>query len=245
MGVREQIGAGLGVLAAPVIAVVTKLRHARMFHPRGHVFVGHSDPITSPFPGLSQALAGRVLARCSAALWRGGWEHLDVLGFALRIRRDTKEIDARPRDGDQDLLTATIRSPLTMLAAPFFTDASDFVGNTYWAVSPFEYDDVRFELRLVPIDPPAKSSGSREARLRRAVAEHRAAWWLQARKTLTLSWHTVARIELEHAREIDQAALAFDPFRGALKPVGVVHAIRRAVYAAGQAARPRLSAQRP
>src|SRR5438105_15271649 len=113
MGVREQIGAGLGVLAAPVIAAITKLRHTRMFHPRGHGFFGHSDPIASPFPELSQALAGRVLARCSAALWRGGWEHLDVLGLALRIRRNMAELDDRPRDGDQDLLTATIRSPLT------------------------------------------------------------------------------------------------------------------------------------
>src|SRR5688572_3541022 len=36
---------------------------------------------------------------------------------------------------DTDLLTATIRSPLTMLGSPLFTDATDFVGNRYWAVS--------------------------------------------------------------------------------------------------------------
>jgi hypothetical protein len=240
MGVREQIGAGLGVIAAPVVSAITKLRHTRMFHPRGHVFLGLSDPVAGPFPEVSEALSGRVLARISAALWRGGWEHLDVLGFALRIRHDDEEgdFDEVPRAGDQDLLTATIRSPLTMLASPFFTDASDFVGNTYWAVSPFELGDVRFELRLVPVDPPTNQDGSREERLRRAVEEHRAAWWLQARRTLTLGWHTVTLIELEQPHEIDQAALAFDPFRGALRPVGLVHAIRRAVYAAGQAARP-------
>lgn len=98
---------------------------------------------------------------------------------------------------------------------------------------------MRFELRLVPVDPPKRVPGTREDRLRHAVDEARAAWWLQARRTLTLRWHSIDFIELERAVDLDQATLAFDPFRGALHPVGLVHAIRRAVYAAGQATRPR------
>ena len=119
MGVREQVGAGLGVLWAPAIAAITKLRHSRMFHPVGYTFAGFSDPIDSPFNDLAEDLSGRVLARCSAALWKRDFEHLDVLGLALRFRRgEGPDLDERPRPGDQDLLTATIRSPLTMLASP-------------------------------------------------------------------------------------------------------------------------------
>lgn len=242
-GPRERIGATIGELWAPAITAITKLRHARMFHPSGHTFAGIAEAVSGPFHALGRQLEGRVLARLSGALWRGGWEHLDVLGLALRFRRGTgPDLDERELPGDQDLLTATIRSPLTMLAAPFFTDASDFVGNTYWAVSPFAHERGRIELRLVPVDPPGKAPGTRAQRLFDAVDEHRALWWLQARRTLTLHWHTVASIELTHPLPLDQARLAFDPFRGALRPVGLVHAIRRAVYAAGQRARPRTSA---
>lgn len=242
MGVREQVGAGIGVLWAPAITAITKLRHARMFHPVGYTFAGFSDPVDGPFNALAHDLSGRVLARCSAALWRRGWEHLDVLGLALRIRPgEGPDLDERARPGDQDLLTATIRSPLTMLVAPFFTDASDFVANKYWAVSPFDHDVGRIELRLVPVEAPASYPGTRAQRLRKDVETGQAAWWLQARRTLTLRWHTVTLIQLYHELDLDQEALAFDPFRGTLRPAGLVHAIRHAVYAAGQTARPRSS----
>ena len=241
-GVREKVGAAIGVMWAPAITVLTKLRHARLFHPTGHMFAGISEPVPGPFGALGRELTGRVLARRSAALWRRGWEHLDVLGLALRFRRGPgPDLDERPRPGDQDLLTATIRSPLTMLAAPLLTDASDFAGNKYWAVSPFARGADRFELRLVPVDPPRDHQGTRMERLLHAVDAGRAVWWLQARRTLTLRWFSVSRIELTHPLYLDQALLAFDPFRGDLRPVGLVHAIRRAVYAAGQRARPRTS----
>lgn len=240
MHVREDVGAAVGVLWAPAIAAITKARHARMFHPRGITFAGYTEPVSGPFASIGHALEGRVLARCSAALWKSGWEHLDVLGLALRFRRGPgPDLDEDPQPGDQDLLAATIRSPLTMLASPFFTDASDFAGNTYWAVAPFEHDIGRIELRLVPVDPPHHLPGTREQRLRLAVAQGRAAWWLQVRRTLKLRWFNTAYVELDHPVLLDQEQLAFDPFRGALRPVGLVHAIRRAVYAAGQRARSR------
>lgn len=242
-GLRESIGESIGELWAPAVSAITRWRHARMFHPSGITFAGISQPVAGPFEQLGDELRGRVLARLSAALWRGGFEHLDVLGLALRFRRGHgADLDERAAPGDQDLLTATIRSPLTMLAAPLFTDATDFAGNTYWAVSPFAHDVGRIELRLVPIDPPKRTPASRADRLRAAVEAGRAAWWLQARRTLTVHWHPVARIDLDHELSLDQAQLAFDPFRGRLRPVGLVHAIRRAVYSAGQASRPRTSA---
>jgi len=236
--VREHAGRALGVIAAPAVAAIARLRRARMFHPEGLTFVGTCTPIAGPFRSLGEQLGGHVLARVSAALWRGDVEHFDVLGLALRFRHGSVELDEDAREGDQDLLTATIRSPLTMPLSPFFTDASDFAGNRYWAVSPFEYHGARIELRLSPVDPPEKTEGSRVERLRAAVAAGRASWWLESRRTLHLTWHPLARIDLREPIELDQEALFFDPFRGGpLKPVGLVHAIRRATYAASQRTR--------
>jgi len=237
MGVRETVGAWIGKAWAPAIAAISRARGARVFHPSGHVFAGYATPEPGPFQALGDELSGRVLVRASAALWHS-WEHLDVLGLALRFRPGMgPDLGEETMSGDQDLLTATIRSPLTMLGAPLTTDASDFAGNTYWAVSPFEHAIGRIELRLVPVASPNPTRGSREERLREAVRAGEARWVLEARRTLHLGWHPVARIHLEHEVELDQKALSFDPFRGRLRPVGVVQWIRKAVYAAGQRAR--------
>jgi len=228
-------------MLAPAAAALSRWRDARVFHPEGHTFAGYSTVADGPFHELGRDLAGRVLARCSAALWRE-WEHFDVLGMALRFRPgDGEDLDERPQDGDQDLLTATIRSPFTMFGSPFFTDASDFVHNRYWAVSPFDHDVGRIELRLSPVGTALRGPGNRTQRLAHAVRAGHAMWWLEARKTLTLGWHKVLQIHLDHEVDLDQDVLAFDPFRGTLKPVGVVHAIRRAVYDASQHARPRFA----
>lgn len=245
-GLRERVGSAIGRLCAPVVSALARARHGRMFHPDGHVFAGTCDPEDDPDPraaadpelaAIGAMLDGRVIARFSGALWRGDVERFDVLGLALRFRKGLGELDHRPRPDDTDLLTATIRSPLTMLASPLFTDASDFAGNRYWAVSPFEVPGARVELRLVPAHKsPAR--GTRLERLREAVTSGRAVWWLQARRTLHLRWRRVARIEIDRELDIDQAALRFDPFRGALRPVGLVHAIRHAAYPASQDARP-------
>lgn len=238
-GLRERVGARVGRWWAPAIARVSHARHGRMFHPEGHTFVGHAAAVPGPFEVLGGRLTGRVLARFSGALWRDEREHLEVLGCALRFRRGPGiALDHRAEPGDTDLLAATIRSPLTMLLAPLFTDAHDFTTNRYWAVSPFAHDELgRFELRLSPVERLALH-GPRAARLYHAVEWGRAAWWLEARHTLHLRWHRLLCITLAHHVAIDQEALRFDPFRGVLRPVGLVHAIRRAAYAASQDARP-------
>lgn len=241
--VRERLGERIGRAWAPFVATLSRLRRARMFHPDGHTFRGVVVPaceLDDPYGPLAAALAGRVLARFSGALWRGERERLDVLGLALRMRPGTgAPIDHHAESADTDLLTATIRSPFTMLGSPLFTDAGDFVGNRYWAVSPFAPQGVehRVELRLTPVDPPALE-GRRIDKLAAAVATRRAEWWLEARRTLHLTWRPVCRVSLHEPALVDQAALRFDPFRGVLDPVGLVHAIRRATYAASQHARP-------
>jgi hypothetical protein len=244
-GLRERVGDAIGRSWAPVIAAISRARHARMFHPEGLTFAGHIRPLDpgGAFDPLSARFDGRVLVRCSAALWRGDREYLDVLGFALRIRRgDGPALDELAHAGDQDLLFATIRSPFTMLLSPLFTDATDFVHNRYWAVSPFATLGAHYELRLSPINPPPRlpRPETRSSRLRAAVGAKRAAWSLEVRRTWTLRWHPIARIDLERQVAIDQAALQFDPYRTGLdlQPVGVVHSIRRAVYPASRAGRP-------
>jgi len=239
-GWRERLGELVGHLCAAPVYAIARLRDARMFHPEGHMFVGSAVAIPGPLGSIGAQLEGRVLARCSAALSRTGREWLDVLGIALRFRPgEGPPLDHRPALGDQDLLFATVPSPLALLLSPFLTDASDFVGSRYWATAPFTvHEHGRVELRLSPLSR-AELPGSREHRLRHAVAAGCAAWWLEARRTLTPTWYRVARIELEYPVEIDQRALRFDPFRAGLGlvPVGFVHSLRRGVYAASQRAR--------
>ena len=228
MQVRERIGGAIGKLLAPAIAAVSRFRRARTFHPRGLVFTGRSEPIIGgAFANLGADLDGEVLVRCSGALWKKPNERFDVLGIALRFPR-------------HDLLFATIKSPFTMMFSPFTTNAHDFLQNKFYAVAPFEvHHHDRVELRLVPVDPPS-FGGTRAEKLLAAVDAGECVWHLEARKTLTRDWHAVARITFDEPADVDQEALHFDAFRndGNLQPVGVVHAIRRAVYAASQEARP-------
>ena len=211
-----------------------------MFHPVGQTFTGRAIAVGGPLGSIGEQLAGRVLARCSPALSKTGREWLDVLGIALRFRPGAgPALDQDAALGDQALLFATVSTPLALPLAPLRTDAHDFLANRYWAVSPFAvHDHGRVELRLSPIGR-APSAGSREDRLRAAVAAGEAAWWLEARQTLTRRWHPVARISLERATELDDRALRFDPFRtgSGLMPVGFVHSLRRAAYDASQHAR--------
>jgi hypothetical protein len=241
-GVRERLGDLVGLSWAPFVALISALRRARMFHPRGIVFTGRCDSIADPpLASIGARLDGRVLARCSQALWRRETRSVDVLGIALRFRRgEGAALGAVAGAQDQDLLFATIRSPLTMLLSPFTTDTRDFLGNQYRAVSPFDAGvEGRVMLRLVPLEPPPRGRGTRGDRLRAAVASGRARWSLQARRTLSLRWHPVAVVELEREASLDQEALRFDPFRdgAGLVPVGFVQSIRRTVYAASQWAR--------
>jgi len=241
-GLRETIGDAIGRIWAPVISEIARLRGARMFHPVGHTFTGRIDPIIGGhFDALGARLEGRVLVRVSGALSKSEREWFDVLGLGMRIRPGRgAAITEAAEPGDQDLLFATIRSPLTMALSPFTTDASNFL-QSYWAVSPFEAAPVgRVELRLCPIGRGA-IGGSRLNKLREAVRRNDAGWRLEARRTLTLDWHPVAVISLEGESNLDQAALAFDPVRAGadISPVGFGHAIRRAAYAASRHGRPR------
>jgi hypothetical protein len=237
---REAIGEAIGNWLAPAVAAITRAREGRMFHPVGYTFAGRIDPIIGGhFDLIGPRLEGRVLVRVSGALSKTEREWFDVLGVGMRIRSGRGEaLTDQPAPGDQDLLFATVRSPLTLPLAPLLSSASTFL-TSYWAVAPFDAPPLgRIELRLKPIGS-AEIGGTRINRFREAVRRGQAGWWLEARQTLTTQWHPVAQVYLEKEVIVDQTALAFDPFRtGAnLTPTGLIHAMRKAVYAAGQQAR--------
>jgi hypothetical protein len=209
---REALGRYIGNAWAPWLEKISAARQARTFHPDGDVYTGVVVPAPdSPFPELSARLQGPLLARFSAALWKGAPRWFDVLGIALRF------------GDDQDLLFATIRSPFTMPFAPLATETRDFAANRYWAVSPFQVaGEGRLKFRLRP------------------MTRDRTGWLLEARRVFHWGYHPVAFITLLRlADEIDQEALRFDPYhdgRG-ITPSGLVHAIRPAAYAGSQRGR--------
>ncbi|HUQ03375.1 MAG TPA: hypothetical protein VM261_12820 [Kofleriaceae bacterium] len=209
---REALGRYIGDAWAPWLEKISAARHARTFHPDGTVLTG--GVVAAPdsqFPALSARLEGPVLARFSAALWKGAPRWFDVLGIALRF------------GDDQDLLFATIRSPFTMPFAPLATDTREPAANHFWAVSPFEVEgEGRLKFRL------------------RASARAGNAWHLEARRIYHWGYHPLAHITLARvAEEVDQAALRFDPYRAGrgITPSGLVHSIRPAAYAGSQRGR--------
>ncbi len=247
--VRDLAGLAVGALSSPAVATVSGVRRARMFHPEGETFLADVAPsrdVSAEFRDLADRLHGFALARFSGALWRGGFEHLDVLGIALRFRT-TEVPSTEPSAGDQDLLFATIRSPFTMPFAPFTTRANDYFANTYWAVSPFAIGSghhVKFRMRP-PAEHAERRAGRRVAsarniRLEQAVADGGVAWELEARRTFSRAWSPLATILLTAPARVDEEALRFSAYRcgRGIAPRGFVHAMRRPAYAASQWARP-------
>ncbi len=222
---------------APAVRMISAARQARTFHPDGLVFRAR---VKGASGSVGERLDGFALVRCSGALWRRGPQWPDVLGVAIRFRA-TDDVSPLVLPGDQDLLFATIVSPLTMGSSPFTTDVRDFARNHFWAVSPFDVEGVgRAKFRLSPVAGVAQGSGNREARLREAVGRGQAGFSLELRRTWHLGWQPVARIMLEQEVQVDQGRLHFSAFNDGrqFEPRGFVHAMRRAVYSASQAGRP-------
>jgi hypothetical protein len=236
----------MGSALSPFTGALSTLRKSRMFHPRGLVCRAEVEaaPADPSLQAVAEALAGVALVRWSSALWKRG-EWTDVLGCALRFAREP--LSAEARADDQDLLLATIQRPWSMPLAPFTTRTRDFLDNVYYGVSPFEVDDLgRVEWRVIS-EYPAAAGDDRQDRLARAMRDGHARLRLElAPYPGPLSrpdgdrFKTVVRLNLTQWLELDQEALRFDPFRSGrgLRPVGFVHAMRRATYAASQRGRP-------
>lgn len=238
----ERLGEWIGAGLAPLAALGSLVRRARILHPDGVVYRAEVTEVATTDAALARlgkALAGPALVRFSSAWWKRGPELPDVLGLALRLRSD-ETVSAEPGPRDQDLLFATIRWPLTTLLAPLSTDAHSFLHDDYHGVSPFRVEGLgRVKLRLRT--PHRGSDGqSREQALASAVASGRAELTLQVRRLGLGRYRDVAVVRLRAPVLVDQEALRFSPFRCArgVRPVGFIHALRRATYAASQLARP-------
>ena len=240
MSISERLGHVIGSALAPVVARIARARHARMFHPTGDTFAGQIVPAAGPYEEIMKRLGTTVLARFSPALWKNGAEHLEVLGVALRFRHGALTGSVAQPD-DQDVLFATISRPIYLALGPFLTDAHDYLTNTYFATSPFQPAaiDHRVYLRLVP-RTASTEGGARAAKLAHAVRTGPVTLAFEARRLWTRTWHVIGTVTLDAPIELDQAALRFDPFLdgAGLRPVGLIHAIRRSAYAASQAHRP-------
>lgn len=180
--------------------------------------------------------------RFSGALWKHSEDAQDVLGCAIRFRRDDQETP-EPADDDQDLLFATIRRPYTMPFSPLSTNVEDYLANDYFAVSPFDVGiGERIYLRLHPARRSSEARGTRSEKLARDVVEGHAQLNLEYGFEPFGPWHPLATVSLERVAHVDGEAIRFRPFRAGrgIRPRGFVHALRSGVYAVSQWARPRL-----
>lgn len=247
--ITDRLGLIGGWLVAPVFGLVSRARRARTFHPRGPVYHGRavrhaSTPLA--LYSLAERLSGDVLVRFSGALWKKERRFLpEVLGCALRFR-DLQSDSPLPSERDQDLLFATIRRPWTMPLSPLTTHAHDYLANDYFAVSPFDSQEVTqpFYLRLHPTlraSPPPTAASTRAARLSSALRDGAVVFDLEHSTSPFGPWHAVARVQLDREANIDGESLRFQPYRNGrgIRPHGFVHALRRGVYAVSQQSRPR------
>jgi len=235
-----ELGQWIGKRLAPVVEVISRLRHARMFHPAG--VLCEARVIARSRHPVAARLSGPALVRLSGALWKDS-ESWDLLGIAVRFAHVREPLS----DGDQDLLFATILRPWTMGLSMLTTRPHDFLANDYNAVSPFAVAEMgrKVELRLRPIFDHAAGS-TRAERLHNAISDGRARFvleWAPYRRPWQILddsvFEPLVELELTQFSAVDQSQLAFNPFRDGrgFSPVGLIHSIRRAVYPASQRGR--------
>ncbi len=242
------LGRAASLLLAPVTGGIAWLRAARMLHPVGVVVRAEVIPEPGLDPQLAAVadrLAGPALVRLSNAWWKHR-EWPDALGVAVRLRSSASPPSVRPEPGDQDLLFATIRRPFLLPIDPLRTDVHDFLANDFYGTSPFRVLGVgRARLRLRPVRSRDVLEGDRDARLARAIEAGDASFALEA-KRFGRPWRRIVRIELGEEIDLDQEELRFSPFRDGrgITPVGFVHGLRAATYAASRAASRRARGRR-
>jgi hypothetical protein len=233
------LGMVLGALLAPLVFLVALVRGARVFHPDGVV---HRARFTAlgDHPA-ARALDGPALARLAPTFTSVASQKPDVIGLAVRFRRDDTASPA-PADGDQDVLSATFDSFLALGAGRASTNVHDVLDNTFRTVASFALPGGgahRLRWVGVPIDRPASLPALADPELAR-----------RARFVLEISqdgdaWLAIGTLALGARVDVDQRALELTPFRTGrgVRPVGFLNGIRRVVYPASEAGR-RLRAAR-
>ncbi len=232
MDVGETIGKGVGVILAPLAAVGSFLRGARLVHAQGVVY--RADVRATAEEGalgaLAERLAGPAIVRLSSA---GA-----ALGAALRFGAGAP----------QDLILLSLRSLRDLPIAARLTDGRDYLANTYFTIARSRAAGLgEVELRLVPRerigvarDAIEGAGGDRDARLAREVAAGAAVFDLELREIASgAPWQPLAVITLTGRAEVDQEALRFNPYHAGLglEPAGFLQGLRWAVYPAAQLGR--------
>lgn len=240
------LGRAASVFLAPITGGIAWVRSARMFHPTGVLVRAEvlREPELDPqLSAVADRLVGPALVRMSNAWWKHR-EWPDALGIAVRFR-SSDALTVHPDPGDQDLLFATIRRPYLLPIDPLRTDVHDFFANEFFAVSPFRVLGFgRARLRLRPVRSRDVLEGDRDERLARAIELGDACFALEV-KRFGRPWRRIVRLELREEIDLDQEALRFSPFRDGrgITPVGFVHGLRAATYAASRAASRRARAR--
>ncbi len=230
----DRVGRLLGGLVAPVFALGSAVRQARVFHPVG---VLHEGTVRALHPSAA-GLEGRALLRFSGAIWRRD-RAPDLLGLAIRFR-NARPPAPRPEPRDQDLLLATFRALPELPLAVLRTDAHDFLGNVYTGGAAFSVPGLGdVHLEVVPVSPsPGAADLDRAARLDLAVSRGLARLELRARPRRGEPV-TLAVIDVGPRLLLDERVLGFDPFRNGanLVPTGLVQSMRALVYPASRVGR--------
>lgn len=241
----EALGLWTGAVVAPMFAVGSALRQARVFHPRGISFRAEAKPAedikemyTEVAEGLSQ---GEALARLSPGVWRGDKGLLpDVLGFSIRFGADPAENWA-PGERTQDLLLVTTKRLLTLPLAMLSTNQRDFLGNSYYGGAPFQINGKpNLRLRLVPLTQTEPVAGDRFAKLRKAVADGDVSFRLDIVSDRDPSLSSpLIEIGLTEEVQINEEELEFWPFNTGqdIVPMGFVQFTRPVPYLLSQYAR--------
>lgn len=240
----EVLGLWAGSMMAPALALGTLIREERIFHARGIYFraeVEVADQVPMAFESVADSLAqGPALARLSAGLWRTKRGMLpDVLGLAIRFNADPNA-DFGPQENSQDLLTATMKSLLTLPLAALMSNQEDFLANTYHGAGKYEISDKDgMRLRITPLQQPGSSGTDRYDRIRNAVAGGEVVFQLETSTSPnSAQWFPLVKIRLQSEVKIDEDKVMFWPFRGQnIRPQGFVQFTRPVPYLASQWAR--------
>jgi len=246
-------GDRIGRFLAPVLALGTKARKARVFHPDGHTFRATVTPVLSgEFDATARKLEGQALVRMGGGIWRqradGGNSKLwDTLSLAIRFTSNDHPLDSMVREGDQDLLVASWSERFHH----FFwrslpkTNQHDFLDNDYFPAMPYAIDGKPVWLRVVPVR--AESQGkNRIEKFRDAIKRGQARYFLEIQRADQERWHRVARLDFTNEVDVDQEELKYHPHMDGvgITPTGTISAIRARVYQRSQAQRDKARAER-
>lgn len=225
MKISEEVGKILGLPLGVIAFGISFLRNARTFHPTG--ILAHCTVKT--FDNSPIRFHPYALARFTGAIWKKNQVLPDVLGISFRFS-EKPVTTTTPLQSDQDLLFASFRLAVQTPIAPFITKYQKFYLNTFYAVSPFQTENVygKFSLNI----REKNSEGSRMENMLFNIREH-------ATLLLRFNDEEVAEISLVEETHLDQEELKFNPYRNGLGicPRGLIHALRIFVYPMSQSGR--------